>query len=109
VEAVIAPGSFVTRQTESIDTLLRWRGAADSGLVTVRLLGQEGRAIVTENRRIGEDGQGGNRGGAEDQVADLHTVIVPRNASPGVYRLVASYEGGDAQIAEMRVEALAGR
>ncbi len=54
----------------------------------MRLLGQDGRAIVTENRRIGEEGQGGNRGGADNQVADLHTLVVPRNASPGIYRLV---------------------
>jgi hypothetical protein len=74
-------------------------------VVAVRLVGPDGRAVLTENRRIGEDGRGGNRGGAEDQVADLHTLAVPRNAAPGTYQLVAAYDGGEARLAEVRVEA----
>jgi hypothetical protein len=108
VEAVVAPGSLVTRQGENIDALLRWREAAGSGVVAVRLVGSDGRAVVTENRRIGEDGRGGNRGGADDQVADLHTLVVPRDAPPGAYRLVAGYEGGEIQLADVKVES-AGR
>jgi hypothetical protein len=104
VGAVLAPGSRVIRQGESLEVLLRWRVAGEGGVVAVRLVAQDGRAIVTGNRRIGEDGRGGNRGGAEDQVADLHTLEVPRNAPPGVYRLVAAYGGGEVELPAATVE-----
>jgi hypothetical protein len=107
VEAILAPGSRITRQGESLDALLRWRGASDGGVVAVRLVAQDGRAIVTESRRIGEDGRGGNRGGADDQVADLHTLAVPRNAAPGVYRLAVVYGGDEVQLPDVTVEAAA--
>ena len=42
-------------------------------------------------------------------MADLHTLVVPRNAAPGSYQVVATYEGADAPIGEVRVEVLATR
>jgi hypothetical protein len=109
VESVIAPGALIARPGDSVDVLLRWRAASAAAPVAVRLQASDGRAIASVNRRLGEDGQGGNRGGAEDQVADLHTLEIPRNTPPGRYLLTVAYEGAEAPLAELRVEAQAGR
>ena len=106
MEALIAPGSLMVRPQDSIDVLLRWRArpAATGETVDVQLRGADGRVVVSAPRRLGEDGQGGNRGGASDQVADLHTLVTPRTLQPGAYSVVAVVGADETLLADIRVE-----
>ncbi|MFN0073310.1 MAG: hypothetical protein ACKVVP_17650, partial [Chloroflexota bacterium] len=110
VEALVAPGSLVIRPQEAVDVLLRWRGslAPTSGPVVVRLEGADGRSIASVSRRLGEDGQGGHRGGAADQAADLHSLAVPRTAPLGPARLIATFASVDVVIEDILIQQVPG-
>jgi hypothetical protein len=84
IRDVMAPGSADLRAGEELTISLRWdRAPAAQERVIVAILGPDGRPVVQDERKIGEDGPD-QRG----QPGDLHRLTVPARTAPGTYRLV---------------------
>ena len=83
VRDVMAPGSADLRPGEELTVGLRWdRAPAAQERVIVAILSDDGRPVVQDERKVGEDGPD-ERG----QPGDLHRLTVPPRTPPGTYRL----------------------
>ncbi|MGE3273008.1 MAG: hypothetical protein AB7P40_30020, partial [Chloroflexota bacterium] len=84
VRYVAAPGTGPMRPTEEATVLLRWdRPAGRQERAVVAIVGADGRALVQDERGLGEDGPDAN-----GQPGDLHRLPLPKTVTPGTYQLV---------------------
>ena len=93
VRDVMAPGSAELRPGEELMIGLRWERATPAQeRVIVAILGPDGRPVVQNERKVGEDGPD-ERG----QPGDLHRLIVPPRTPPGTYRLALRVADGQSR------------